>query len=150
MQVAYTAGMKYILQAYVPTKVILKRSEDDGRSWVALPETPNNELWVATSALYHTEAECIIGNTKVLESGIKQMEYEAKQNMKRVEAAKKMLHSVSPAARIEKLESLVKALYHNLKTIQYGGKKIKDTATQVLTKESLEWIESHNIPNLDK
>jgi hypothetical protein len=142
--------MPYILEAYAPVEVIRLRDDPDGRTWVARVSEPNNEFWVGTTRVFDTKAGCILGSKETLESGIKQMEYEAKQNMKRVEAARKMLHSVSPEARIEKLESLVKALYNNLKTIEYGGKKIKDTSTIVLAKESLEWIESYNIPNLDK
>ena len=138
--------MKYILQAYVPTKVILKRSESDGRSWVALPETPDNEFWVATSSLYHTEAECIIGNTKTLESGIKQMEYEAKQNMKRVEKARKALYSVSPEARIEELERILKCVAHNLEVIEYSCEQAKCTAGKNLANEARGWIQRANIP----
>lgn len=142
--------MPYILEAYAPVEVLVNRHDPDGRSWVARVSEPNNEFWVGRKQVYDTKADCIRGSKATLESGIKQMEYEAKQNMKRVEEAKKLLHSVSPEARIEELEGLVRSLYHNLKTIKYGGEKIKDMAAQVLAIESLEWIESHNIPNLDK
>lgn len=141
--------MPYILEADVPTEVIVKRNDPDRRSWVAFPKTPDNEFWVGTAHLYDTKEACIRGNAETLKSGIKQMEYEAKQRAKQAEAAKKLLHSVSPEARIETLELLLGYVYHNLKTIKYRGEKIKDTATIVLAKETMEWIEQANIPNLD-
>ena len=141
--------MPYILEAYALTEVIVKRNDPDGRSWVAHPKTPDNEFWVGTAQVYDTKEACARGNAKTLESGIKQMEYEAKQNMKRVEAAKKLLHSVSPEARIEKLEGLLIALHHNLNTIKYSCGEDGCTAGKNLAHECMDWIESHNIPNLD-
>jgi esterase/lipase len=142
--------MPYILEAYAPVEVIRLRDDADGRTWVIRATEPKREFWVGTQQVYDTEEACIRGSKETLKSGIKQMEYEAKQNMKRVEAAKKMLHSVSPAARIEELERLLKCVYHNLETIKHSCEIDRCTAGQVLSKESLEWIETHNIPNLDK
>jgi len=142
--------MPYILEAYVPVEVLRLRDDPDGRTWVARVSEPNNEFWVGTKQVYDTKADCIRGNKETLESGIKQMEYEAKQNMKRVEADKKLLHSVSPEARIEKLEGLLIALHHNLNTIKYSCGEDGCTAGKNLAHECMDWIESHNIPNLDK
>lgn len=142
--------MPYILEIYTPVEVLVNRHDPDGRSWVARVSEPDNEFWVGTKQVYDTKADCIRGNKDMLEAGIKQMRFEGERALRRVKEAQKLLHSISPEARIEELEGLVRSLYSNLKTIKYGGEKIKDTATQVLAKESLEWIESHNIPTLDK
>lgn len=141
--------MPYILEAYVPTEVIVKRHDPDGRSWVAFPKTPDNEFWVGTAHLYDTEEACIRGNKDTLEAGIKQMKFEGERALKRVEAAKKLLHSISPEARIETLEQLLRCVYHNLRCIKKSGEIVKDTSTIVLAKETMEWIEGNDIPTLD-
>jgi hypothetical protein len=80
---------KFLLLAYAPVKVLLKRSESDGRSWVWTRST--GEFWVGTAQLYDTVADCIKGNAKTIKDGIKQYEYEIAQKAKQVEAMKKLL-----------------------------------------------------------
>jgi hypothetical protein len=139
--------MPYILEAYAPVEVLRLRDDHDGRTWVVRIGVgeANNEFWVGSAQVYDTEEACIIGNTKTLESGIKQMEFEAKQSMKRAAAARKALHRVSPEGRIEQLEKLLKCINHNLETIEYSCHEDGCMAGRNLAKEAREWIKRADI-----
>jgi hypothetical protein len=83
--------MKYVLIAYIPTAVIVKQSLRDGRSFVALPNSPNDIFWVGTAQLYDTVVDCIDGNVKTIKSGIIQYEFEVMQKMRQLTAMKNLL-----------------------------------------------------------
>lgn len=88
--------IKFLLLAYIPNKVIVKRTDPDGRSWVyARGSTPTNEFWVGTAQLYDTKEECIKGNAKVIADGIKQVAYEMEQKAKQLREMEKLIQSVT-------------------------------------------------------
>jgi hypothetical protein len=82
---------KYILTAYAPMKVILNRSESDGRSWVATTTCPDGEFWVSTAQLYDTVEACIKGNEKTLRDHVKTLLWEIREKSNQVEATLRLL-----------------------------------------------------------
>jgi hypothetical protein len=83
--------MSYILSSYKPTEVIVKRSDDDGRTWVAHKQTHDNEFWVGNTRVYDTIEDCVRGETDTILSGIKQLEYEIEKKQQQVDAMKQLL-----------------------------------------------------------
>lgn len=62
----------------------------------------------------------------------------------------KILSPLELDARVQELEKLLKCVHHNIKTVHFSCGIDMCQAGLNLSKETLEWIESHNIPNLDK
>jgi hypothetical protein len=83
--------MSYILSSYKPAEVIVKRSESDGRTWVAHKQTPDNEFWVSTAHVYDTIEDCVRGEFVTIMTGMKQLEYEIEKKQQQLEAMKQLL-----------------------------------------------------------
>ena len=83
--------MKYVLIAYIPTAVIVNKSDPDGRNWVSRVGVKGSQFWVGTTQLYDTVGDCIDGNVQTIKNGIKQTEYEVTQKMRQLRDMKKLL-----------------------------------------------------------